>query len=255
MRRVVCFANRDLGASVAQDILDLTDVELKAVVVEDPDRRQLALQGVAEHVDVVPWSQAPEYLLQEAEGGFDTGVCALFSQRIPEIILARFARGVANLHPSLLPMGRGRYPATWAIWKEEPYGASAHLMSEEFDTGPLMGQIEIEAYPWDTSHLLYQRGVDALWELYVTCVRPWIKGGAADLRPQPAGGTMHTVQDFHDLQMLARGAMLSMEDHVRLMRALSLGPGGGLRVPQGGVDVEVQVAVLPPGAPDERIGA
>ena len=253
MRRAVCFANRDLGASVARDILNLSGVDLKAVVVEDPDRRQLDLDGIAEHVDVVPWSQALGYFLQDVEGGFDTGVCALFSQRIPEEILARFARGVMNLHPSLLPMGRGRYPATWAIWEGEPYGASAHLMSKEFDAGPIMGQIEIETHPWDTSHSLYQRGVDALWDLYVTRVRSWIMGSAAELRPQPAGGTMHTVQDFHDLQMLARGALLSMEDHVRLMRALSLGAGGGLRVPQGGVEVEVQVALLPLGAPDERV--
>jgi len=127
-------------------------------------------------------------------------------------------------------------------------------MSEEFDAGPLMGQIEIATHPWDTSYSLYQRGVDALWELYLSRVRPWIMGSATEVTPQPGGGTMHSVQDFHDLQMFARGAVLPMDDHVRLMRALSLGPGGGLRVCQGGVEVEVQVAVLPPVAPDERIG-
>jgi len=127
-------------------------------------------------------------------------------------------------------------------------------MSEEFDAGPLMGQIEIETHPWDTSHSLYQRGVDALWELYVDRVRPWIMGHATEVTPQPAGGTMHTVQDLHDLQMLARESVLSMEDHVRLMRALSLGAGGGLRVSQGGVEVEFQVAAQPLPSPEERIG-
>jgi folate-dependent phosphoribosylglycinamide formyltransferase PurN len=228
-------------------------VDLKAVVVEDADRRQLNLEDVAEHVDVVPWSQTSEYFLKESDDGFDAGVCALFSRRIPKEILGLFARGIVNLHPSLLPMGRGRYPATWAIWQGEPYGASAHLMSEEFDAGPLVGQIEIETHPWDTSHSLYQRGVDALWDIYVSRVRPWVMGSATDVTPQAAGGTMHTVQDFDDLQGLARDCHLSMEDHVRLLRALSLGTGGGLRITQGGLEVEVQVALRPLTAPDERI--
>ncbi len=254
MRRVVCFANRDLGSSIVRDVADLSGVDLAAVVVEEGGRRQLVLDGVAEHVNVVPWSQASEYFLRESGEAFDAGVCALFSRRIPSGILGQFARGIANLHPSLLPMGRGRYPATWAIWRGEPYGASAHLMSEDFDTGPLLGQIEIETHPWDTSNSLYQRGVDALWELYVSRVRPWILGSSTKLSPQPAGGTMHTVQDFNDLQRFARDSVLPMEDHVRLLRALSLGTGGGFRINQGGTEVEVQAAGVPLVSPDERLG-
>ncbi len=254
VKRVVCFANRELGESVVRDIAGLSGVDLTAVVVEEGDRHQLALDGVAEHVNVVPWSQASEYFLRESDEGFDAGVCALFSRRIPSSILGQFARGIANLHPSLLPMGRGRYPATWAIWQGEPYGASAHLMSEEFDTGPLLGQIEIETHPWDTSNSLYQRGLDALWELYVARVRPWILGSSTKVSPQPAGGAIHTVQDFNDLQRFARDSVLPMEDHVRLLRALSLGTGGGFRIRQGGMEIEVQADVSPLASPDERFG-
>jgi len=125
-------------------------------------------------------------------------------------------------------------------------------MSEELDAGPLLGQIEIAVEPWDTSPSLYQRGVDALWDLYAARVRPWITGADADLTPQSRGGSMHTADDFKRLQIYARDSVLSMEEHVRLIRALSLGSAGGLRIAQDGLEVDVQAAVRSPLSNDEE---
>jgi len=252
MKRVVCFANREIGARIASDLIGCGEIQVVSIVTNDPPHNDLPLQRDLEEVPVIPWSRFVQATTTDSIDCL-AGVSILFRHRLPPSMLASFSRGVANLHPSLLPFGRGSQPATWAIWQGEPYGASAHLMSEEFDAGPLLGQIRIEVQPWDTSYSLYQRGVGALWDLYISRVRPWIMGDETDLVPQSGGGSMHTMQEFNELQLYARDSVLSMEDHVRLMRALSRGPGGGIKVSQDGLEVDLQTNVCPPLPPNEGI--
>ena len=252
MKRVVCFANREIGARIAADLTDLESTQVVAIVTNDPPHDDLPIRPANESIPIIPWSQFVEAAAVDSID-CSAGVSILFRHRVPGHVLADFSHGIVNLHPSLLPFGRGSHPATWAIWAREPYGASAHLMSEELDAGPLIGQIEIEVDPWDTSYSLYQRGVNALWDLYTSRVRPWILGGKADLTPQPGGCKTYTIQDFKKLQLYARDSVLPMESHVRLMRALSLGPAGGLNVSQDGLEVDVQAAVRPMPFPNEGI--
>ena len=252
MNHVVCFANREIGARIASDLICLAGIEVVSIVTNDPPYDDFPIQPAMKDIPIVSWSRFVE--AAEIDGiEFFAGLSILFRHRVPRSILSNFSRGVVNLHPSLLPFGRGSRPATWAIWQSEPYGASAHLMSEELDAGPLLGQIEIAVEPWDTSHSLYRRGVDALWDIYASRVRPWITGGDGDLVPQSGGGTMHTIEDFKRLQLYARDSVLPMGDHIRLVRALSLGPAGGLKIPQDGLVVDVQAAVHPPQSPDEEL--
>ncbi len=76
--------------------------------------------------------------LQELkESGVEVLFCAAYYYRIP--ILDGFK--MINVHPSLLPFGRGSWPMPIAILNEyEESGVTFHKMEEDFDTGEIIMQ-------------------------------------------------------------------------------------------------------------------
>ena len=65
-----------------------------------------------------------------------------------------------NVHPSLLPKYRGPNPYLQTILQGEEYsGVSVHLMTERFDSGPILKQEKIKILETDTSKELREKSV------------------------------------------------------------------------------------------------
>ena len=221
MKNIICFANRDFGVRIIHDLSERRGIRLKAVVTNDPPHVDLNLDDTSLDASVLTWS---EYLSVAGSSLIaDQGISALFRHRIPAWALSTFPEGVVNLHPSLLPYGRGSYPATWAIWERTPYGATAHLMKETIDTGPILAQRRVEIDALDTSFDLYNKGLSALWAIYEEGVLPWLSGQAQVFHEQTKRGSTRTHADFRRLASLDTSRM-SDEARSRWVRALSTGP-------------------------------
>lgn len=216
--KVVCFVNRWLGARIAADLSMRPDLDLVAVVTNDPPFVDLDRGFISTQVPVLCWS---DYLTSFASFPSDRGLSALFRHRVPIEVLAKIP--IVNLHPSLLPWGRGSHPATWAIWESTPYGGTAHLMTENIDEGKILAQQVIPVEATDTSASLYQKGTDALWDIYRTDVVAWLSGGSVTWRDQPDGGSWHVTTDLERL-IRRDPETLTAVDRERLVRALDLGP-------------------------------
>lgn len=68
--------------------------------------------------------------------------------------------GTVNVHPSLLPKYRGPNPYIQTILHgENQSGITFHLMGEEFDSGPILAQYEIDILPGDTAKDLKEKTV------------------------------------------------------------------------------------------------
>ncbi len=71
----------------------------------------------------------------------DAIVSACFPWRIPQAVLGIPRRGGFNIHPSLLPAGRGPEPVFWAFrWGLRETGVTVHRMERGLDTGPILAQ-------------------------------------------------------------------------------------------------------------------
>lgn len=215
--RVVCFVNRQLGSRIAVDLMLRPDVQLVAIVTNDPPHVDLDARVLGVNLPVLRWS---DYLTAFRSIPSDLGVSALFRHRVPMEILARMP--IVNLHPSLLPWGRGSHPATWAIWESTPFGGTAHMMAEAIDSGPILAQRVVAVESADTSASLYAKGLDTLWDLYRAEVGMWLTGAQMPLREQPPGGSQHSTEDLKQLFRLDQ-AGLTTEDRDRLVRALDTG--------------------------------
>jgi len=72
-------------------------------------------------------------------------------------VLAAPSKGVIGMHPTLLPIGRGRAAIPWAILKGlDKTGVTMFQLDGGVDTGPIIAQHEIELCPATTATQLYE---------------------------------------------------------------------------------------------------
>ncbi len=71
-------------------------------------------------------------------------LCAAYPHKVPLEVIASFDYAV-NLHPSLLPDGRGPWPLPWSILHDDvKTGVTLHKLDRNWDTGDILLQDEIE---------------------------------------------------------------------------------------------------------------
>lgn len=82
----------------------------------------------------------------------DVVLSIVCGQKLPSVVLD--VPGVAvNLHGSLLPKYRGRAVAFWPLYHgDDRTGVTAHLMTDEFDAGPIVAQRSFEIDDSDSMH-------------------------------------------------------------------------------------------------------
>ena len=117
----------------------------------------------------------------------DAIVVACFPWRLPAWILALPPRGCLNLHPSLLPDGRGPEPVFWAFRRGlDGTGVTLHLMNERFDAGPVIAQVRVPIPDGATITSLEQSLAEIGADLALDHVRG--TSGFPHATPQPEGG-------------------------------------------------------------------
>lgn len=110
-----------------------------------------------------------------------------WSQIAREEVLSIPRKGAIGMHPTLLPVGRGRAAIPWAILKElDQTGVSMYKMDTGVDTGPLLAQQEIPMPANCNATTLYRLVEDAhvtlIEQAYPKLARNQIKARPQDDR-------------------------------------------------------------------------
>lgn len=112
-----------------------------------------------------------------ADAGAGLVVLAGYMKKIGPVTLARYAGRIVNTHPALLPKygGQGLYGdrvhAAVLAAGEAQSGASIHLVTGEYDAGPVIAQGRVPVLPGDTVESLGARVRAAERALLVRAVR------------------------------------------------------------------------------------
>jgi methionyl-tRNA formyltransferase len=142
-----------------------------------------------------------------------------WSQIAGSEVLAAPRMGVLGMHPTLLPIGRGRAAIPWAILKGlNKTGVSLFKMDEGVDTGPIAAQFEIPMHPCITANELYQKVDIAHVQLIRDAVIKIINGELL-LTPQDnTKATVWPVRKPEDGEIDLNGSVYEAE---RLVRAVT----------------------------------
>ncbi len=171
--RVIAFIG---SGKIGQQALELCRDHLVEIVCDDETGRRLGL------VDWLNPQHATPGALAELKPTH--GISAGYRHILKREVIDLFPSGIANVHTSLLPYGRGAHPNAWAIANDEPAGVTIHLIDQGVDTGPIIAQREVEKLGHDTAGTLYDRLTDAALQLMQETIPRFIAGPVITW-PQP----------------------------------------------------------------------
>lgn len=107
---------------------------------------------IAKHFDI-PVSEeriTSEIIQQLQDEGCELLITAAYNYKIPPLNATNI-KGI-NVHPSLLPEGRGEWPLPWIILtQQQTSGITIHKLTEEYDAGDILYQ---ENFPVDEQECL-----------------------------------------------------------------------------------------------------
>lgn len=152
-----------------------------AVVVSPRSTSPAAERAIAEGVPVATLaSKEPDYAerLVEllAQHQIDIVCLAGYMTLLPEAVLESFPGRVLNIHPALLPKhgGKGMYghfvhEAVIEAGDRES-GCSIHVVTKQYDEGPVIHQLRCPVLPGDTPELLAERVLRLEQQAYAEAV-------------------------------------------------------------------------------------
>lgn len=213
--RVVAFVNGPLG----DHALSLLSGHLVAIVVNQP----------APYTDYLLAENATAEVLREFKPTH--GVSAGYRAIIPQSIIDLFPHGIANIHTSLLPFGRGAHPNAWAIARNQPAGVTMHLIDAGVDTGPVLHQVPVDVHGSDTAKTLHAVLIHEAKALMTTHLPLWIQSpDAYPPQPQTEPGYTNRASDLETLTLGPEATRI-----IDILRARTFPPYPGVlyRDPRG----------------------
>ncbi len=146
--RVLFFGMACAGSEPPLRALIAAGIDLATVVVPAGQARSpigdLTRSAGVPIIEVAD-TRRPTTVAAIAEYHPDIIAVACFPWRLSPVLLAVPALGAVNVHPSLLPAGRGPDPLFWSFRRgERRTGVTIHLLNEDLDTGPVVAQEAID---------------------------------------------------------------------------------------------------------------
>jgi methionyl-tRNA formyltransferase len=118
-----------------------------------------------------------EYVTWMQELKVDIGLVIGVSNLIPSTLLEIPRLGFIGMHPTLLPLGRGRAPIPWTIIKDlKESGTTLFICDPEADTGKILAQKSYPVHYEDTCETLGKRSDDAVIELLIDALPKYYAG-------------------------------------------------------------------------------
>jgi len=163
--RLLFLGSSGFAVPVLESIATSSDITVTAVVTRPDSRAGRGLSKSSTPVAHAAQSLSipllkPEKLVKEEFADLDADVMmsAAFGQWLPRWLLGSTKLGVVNVHPSLLPDGRGAAPVTMTILAgREQTGVSFMLTDSGWDTGPVIHSVRTGVLPGETAGELTER--------------------------------------------------------------------------------------------------
>lgn len=232
---IVLFINGNLGLRVLDFVTDSPNCELTAVILNSDTKRDPSyLEEVSQilvkknlNPMVVKWDGDFLYnndskLLFEH---FKFGVSALFGHVLPSELIEKFSGGILNLHPSLLPIGRGADPIPWGIIERQKQGISIHLIDPNLDTGDIVFQKEIFSTNIMNAGEIYEIAMAELFKEFSQLFMNWLDGNMEPLPQARTLSSMHHSNELESLRAIKDNEISSFGSFLRRIRATSFSNG------------------------------
>lgn len=120
-------------------------------------------------------------LEQLADWDPDLLILAGYLKKIPLKIIKKYDQRILNIHPSLLPKygGKGFYgnKVHEAVIenKEKESGCTVHVVTEEYDEGPVLGQLKVDVLASDSVADLSKKVLEQEHKLFPEIIQKYLQ--------------------------------------------------------------------------------
>ena len=187
------------NTSAVLTVLREAGIKLAALILADPESAPRGDLEAADQWSVhrAPSPHATTRLLESLRP--DLIIAACYPWRLSRRARAVARCGVLNIHPSLLPHGRGPDPVFWVYRHgERGAGVTVHLMDDGLDTGPILAQQRL-AVPDGMDAVMLERHLFEDGARMVASMIPHVLAGNAVSSPQDdLAATYQPAPSVHD---------------------------------------------------------
>lgn len=211
-----------------------TNFEISGVVLNAPEKRSSTLlPSLLLEYPTLNFFEFSENLwvqkqFEDAIKVSNLAVSALFGHIIPANVLEHFGSDIVNLHPSLLPIGRGSDPVAWALIENQKQGVTIHVVEASLDSGPIVAQREVKATFDLSAGDIYGLAMDELFKLFKDFIQKW----PTEIKyvPQEGRASYHETSELASLRSDLGHGSAEIEHSLRVIQALTFSDGRSARL-------------------------
>jgi len=122
-----------------------------------------------------------DILKQLHQWNADLLILAGYLKKIPIDIIKEYDKRILNIHPSLLPKygGKGFYGSkvheAVILNKETESGCTVHVVTKEYDEGPVLGQSHVKILPSDNASDLSKKVLEQEHKLFPKVIQEYLQ--------------------------------------------------------------------------------
>ena len=222
--------NGNFSLEILAYLLNYSSIEVVGIILNSSEKRT---PGIIESVERLTKSHGREILIVTFEQAdkvrkilesTDLGVSCLFGHVLQRDIVDLTQNRIINMHPSLLPFGRGSDPIPWAKIEGNPQGVTIHYMEEGLDSGAIVFQKPLETDLSMSAGEIYEIAMSELFK-GIKQVFPRILAGDQLAKEQSGAPSYHSSKDLIQLRVIDCFETYRVKDFINLVQALTYSDG------------------------------
>jgi len=231
MKKLVLLINGRLGIRILEYIISQNEIEITGIIVNSTNKRSSTyldlvnnvLQQFNKDVPVISFGDsADNYIkIERILKVSDYGISALFGHLLPKKLLEDTECEIINLHPSLLPIGRGADPIPWSIIGEQLQGVTIHIIDSGLDTGGILSQKEFDTNIGMNSGKIYELATDLLFKELENIFTSWINKSIKVSVQSETSSSSHKSIELENIRIINSNEVATFGEFLRKLQALT----------------------------------
>jgi methionyl-tRNA formyltransferase len=231
MKKLVLLINGNLGLRVLEFIISQGEIEITGVVINSTKKRNSTylnlvsslLQQFDTNVPILSFEDTADNhnRIESILNVSDFGISALFGHVLPGKLLENVECEIINLHPSLLPIGRGADPIPWSIIGQQKQGITIHIIDSGLDTGNILAQKEFDTSIGMNSGEIYDLATDLLLEELENIFASWINRSIQVSAQSETHSSSHKSSELENIRIIDSKEVATFGEFLRRLQALT----------------------------------
>jgi methionyl-tRNA formyltransferase len=235
MKKIVLFINGELGLKVLRFVISQKKTEISGIVLNSIQKRSsfyldkinIVLREYGKKILILSYENTinSNQYLKEILNISDYGISALFGHVLPWTLLENSGCEIINLHPSLLPIGRGADPIPWSIIDQQKQGITIHIINSGLDTGAILSQKEIKTNFGMNSGEIYEIATNMLITELESIFYTWTNRSIKVLGQSEFSGSIHKSKELESIRVMKSDELGTFGEFLRKLQALTFSDG------------------------------